>query len=149
MPRLTGPEIAGWTLTNSRAYSEGVHYVLVNGAFALDDQLPTYTLAGTTIRNQDVWRREEGPQPPRGRRRPRRVLTSMAPARWPVPHRVVASEADRRDIVSTASVETRRSTSRSPLRTPSRYTSGSGAGSDMVAFPRFQSQLGRRDWTAW
>jgi len=70
-----------------------VHYVLVNGAFALDDQSPTYTLAGTTIRNQDAWRREEGPQPPRGRRRPRRVLTSMAPAGWPVPHRVGSSLA--------------------------------------------------------
>jgi hypothetical protein len=89
------------------------------------------------------------PQPPRGGRRPRRVLTSMAPARWPVPHRVVASEGDSRDIVSTVLTETRRSTSKSPLRTPSTYTSGSGSGSEMVALLLFQSQLGRRDWTAW
>lgn len=46
---------ARWTLTDSRAYSEGVEYVLVNGEFALDDGEPTYRLAGETIRNQDVW----------------------------------------------------------------------------------------------
>ena len=48
---------ARWTLTDSRAYSEGVHYVMVNGAFALDEEKPTYTLAGTTIRNQEAWGR--------------------------------------------------------------------------------------------
>ena len=46
---------ARWTLTDSRAYSEGVYYVLVNGAFTLDDRTPTYTLAGTSIRNQEAW----------------------------------------------------------------------------------------------
>lgn len=46
---------ARWTLENSRAYSEGVHYVLVNGRFALDQKKPTYTLAGRSIRNRDAW----------------------------------------------------------------------------------------------
>jgi len=46
---------ARWSLENSRAYSEGIHYVLVNGRFALDEKKPTYVLAGRSIRNQDVW----------------------------------------------------------------------------------------------
>jgi N-acyl-D-amino-acid deacylase len=49
--------MARWTLTDSRAYSEGVYYVLLNGAFVLDDKTPTYTLAGTSIRNQRAWDR--------------------------------------------------------------------------------------------
>jgi N-acyl-D-amino-acid deacylase len=48
---------ARWTLENSRAYSEGVHYVLVNGVFAIDDGTPTFALAGRSIRNQDAWGR--------------------------------------------------------------------------------------------
>ncbi len=49
--------MARWTLTNSRAYSKGVHYVMVNGALTLDDETPTYTLAGRAIRNQVAWGR--------------------------------------------------------------------------------------------
>lgn len=49
---------ARWTLTNSRAYSDGVDYVLVNGKFTLHNGTPTYTLAGRSIRNQDVWSNE-------------------------------------------------------------------------------------------
>ena len=49
--------MARWTLTNSRAYSKGVHYVMVNGALTLDDETPTSTLAGRAIRNQDAWGR--------------------------------------------------------------------------------------------
>jgi len=48
---------ARWTLTGSRAYSEGVRYVLVNGEIALDDREPTYNLAGRSIRNQEAWGR--------------------------------------------------------------------------------------------
>lgn len=46
---------ARWTLTDSRAYSDGVYYVLVNGTVALDNAEPTFELAGVPIRNQDVW----------------------------------------------------------------------------------------------
>lgn len=49
---------AQWTLENSRAYSEGMHYVLVNGQFALDQGEPTFTLAGRSIRNQEIWGKE-------------------------------------------------------------------------------------------
>ena len=49
--------MARWTLTNSRAYSKGVHYVMVNGALTLDDETPTYTLTGRAIRNQKAWGR--------------------------------------------------------------------------------------------
>lgn len=45
------------TLEGSRAYSEGVYYVLVNGVFALDDRTPTFALAGRSIRNQEAWGR--------------------------------------------------------------------------------------------
>lgn len=48
---------ARWTLNGSRAYSEGVYHVLVNGEMALDDREPTYALAGRSIRNQDAWHR--------------------------------------------------------------------------------------------
>lgn len=48
---------ARWSLENSRAYSEGVYYVMVNGRLALDDKKPTYTLAGRSIRNQEIWNR--------------------------------------------------------------------------------------------
>lgn len=50
---------AQWTLENSRAYSEGMYYVLVNGVFTLDNKEPTYELPGKSIRNQDIW----GPKP--------------------------------------------------------------------------------------
>ena len=46
---------AAWTLENSRAYSEGMYYVMVNGKFALDNKQPTYLLNGKTIRNQSTW----------------------------------------------------------------------------------------------
>jgi N-acyl-D-aspartate/D-glutamate deacylase len=48
---------ARWTLEDSRAYSAGIYYVLVNGVFALDDGTPTFALAGRSIRNQDAWGR--------------------------------------------------------------------------------------------
>ncbi len=48
---------ARWTLKNSRAYSDGMHYVVVNGQLALDNKNPTYRLSGRTIRNQNAWAR--------------------------------------------------------------------------------------------
>ncbi len=49
--------MARWTLTDSRAYAKGVYYVMVNGVLALDDETPTYALAGRTIRTQEAWGR--------------------------------------------------------------------------------------------
>lgn len=47
---------ARWTLRNSRAYSSGMSYVLVNGEFALDNGKPTFEMAGQVIRNKDAWK---------------------------------------------------------------------------------------------
>lgn len=46
---------ARWTLRNSRAYSDGMYYVMVNGVLTLDDRKPTFELPGRSIRNQDIW----------------------------------------------------------------------------------------------
>jgi N-acyl-D-amino-acid deacylase len=46
---------ARWALEDSRAYSSGVYYVIVNGTLALDNGTPTFELAGRSIRNQDIW----------------------------------------------------------------------------------------------
>jgi len=46
---------ATWTLTDSRAYSEGIYYVMVNGEFALDNKEPTFVLNGKSLRNQELW----------------------------------------------------------------------------------------------